>query len=771
MPVAAAAWAAAAWATLHEESAATGALVLWIATVAVVVTLGVAARSRRTWVALLAVSLAAGAAVCTHVGAAEPARAQVRALDVSGGRMLTLEVTAVGKIERSATGWRFDATLDGARLGDSLTARSVPAGIPVLVRLSDEAATAETLGHLDLGSCVRLTATAWSAAPGERAVLVVDAAREPEQITAPAGVLAAASALRRGLIALTATLPQPGAGLVAGLAVGDTSAVEEDVDAAMKASSLSHLTAVSGANCALVVAFAFGAAALFRARRGVRVASGAAALAGFVVLVSPEPSVARAAVMAAIAMLGVLLGRSGAGLSVLTSAVVVLLVIDPWLGLSLGFALSAAATGALLVGAGPLADGLARWMPGPLALAISVPLAAQLACGPIIVLISPTLSVYGVAANLLAAPAAPLGTVLGLAACLTAGIPFLGAGLAALAWLPAAWIAGTASAVAALPGSVVAWPGGFAGLAMLGLLGAAVAAAIVPVPARVRAAAVLVLAAATGVGIAVGPVSEIVVRGAMPAEWSIVACDVGQGDAVLVRSGDEVALIDTGPDPALLSRCLDRLGVDRLDLLVLTHFDLDHRGGVDAVIGRVELVLHGPPDGADDERGLARLAAAGAVVTQAMRGMQGDLGGARWRVLWPRADAAPGNDASVVVDIAGGSGGSGENVPTAIFLGDLSAEAQSAMASAGSLRAGYDVVKVSHHGSADQDPALYERLRAAVALFTVGENDYGHPRATTLELLEGTGALVARTDQDGMIALWRDETGLKLWRERAPAVG
>ena len=66
----------------------------------------------------------------------------------------------------------------------------------------------------------------------------------------------------------------------------------------------------------------------------------------------------------------------------------------------------------------------------------------------------------------------------------------------------------------------------------------------------------------------------------MPHEWTIAACDIGQGDAVLLRSGGAVALIDTGPDPGPLDACLARLGLAHIDLLVLTHFDLDHVGGV-----------------------------------------------------------------------------------------------------------------------------------------------------------------------------------------------
>lgn len=761
VPVAAAAWVAASLAILHPEGAGVAAAALWASSaVALVVALRVRDPSR-TVVAIFAVALAVGAGTVTHVALAHPARVAAAALEIDGGRALTVEATAVGKLEPSATGWRVDALAERVQRGhDRAGAASFPGGgVPVVLRLADVPA------GLDLGARVRVTGTAWRTEPGQRGVLVVDAAGEVEVLAPAAGPLAAASALRQGLHDVTAGLPAPGAGLVAGLAVGDTAGVSPELDAAMKASSLSHLTAVSGANCALVVAGAFGLAALCRARRGVRVACGIGALAAFVVLVSPEPSVVRAATMAAIAMLGILLGRPGAGLSLLTTAVVVLLVADPWLALSLGFALSVAATAALLVGAGPLADGLARWMPQPLALAVSVPLAAQLACGPLIVLISPQLSVYGVVANMLAAPAAPLGTIIGLAACLGAGIPYLGAGLAALAWLPATWIAGTASTFAGLPGSVVPWPEGLGGFVALAVVGAALAAWLVPARASVRVAGAWVIAGALGVGLALGPVADVTERSRMPTVWAIAACDVGQGDAVLVQSAGVVALIDTGPDPALLTRCLDLLGIPQIDLLVVTHFDLDHRGGVDAVVGRVGTVLHGPTDTADDVALLNRLATEGAQLQEVTSGVSGGLGAARWRALWPRAGAPPGNDASVVVEVTGGG------VPTSLYLGDLSATAQQSLRASSVLRSGYDVVKVAHHGSADQDSALYQRLRPALGLITVGENDYGHPRAEIIATLVAVGARVERTDQDGAILVWTDDDGLRLWRQRAPADG
>ena len=777
MPIAAAAWISAAVATYVPDASVPVAVASWgLAVVALLCAgaCGPSARAggaadgarvdgvdghgrdrrtaggRRTALALCAVALAAGGAVAAHVATAAPARAALAAVDVDGGRWVDYTLTVTGKVEPSAAGVRFDAVTTRVAYGDS--DRAVAA--PVVVRAT------EGESSLDVGATLRVRGTAFRADAGERAVLVVDAA-EIEVLTPPAGALDVVSRLRAGLRATTAELPGPAGGLIAGLAVGDTSAVTAELDTAMKSSSLSHLTAVSGANCALVVAIAFAVAAWCGARRGVRVAAGLAALAGFVLLVTPEPSVVRAAAMAAIAMLGVLLGRIGAGVSLLTIAVAGILIADPWLCSSLGFALSAAATGALLLLARPLGVGMGRWMPGPLAVAVSVPLAAQLACGPLLILVQPAVSAQGVLANMIAAPAAPVGTVLGLIACLSAGIPIIGTGLAGLAWLPAAWIAGTAESLGGL--AVLPWLDGAVGALCLAVVGAAIAALIIAAhPGIVRLAAGAVIAVTAGLLLGTGPVGTMVQRLEVPAGWGVAACDVGQGDAVVLRSAGHVMLVDTGPDPAPLTACLDRLGIGRIDVLVLTHFDMDHRGGLPAVIGRVGTVLHGPPAAADDERVLAGLSAAGARLVRAVAGQTGMLGEANWRVHWPGVSAAySGNDASVVVSVAGGG------IPSIVLLGDLSAQPQASLAR--SLTGSYDVVKVAHHGSADQDSALYARIAPALALITVGENDYGHPRDEILLTLQRLGATIARTDQSGLLLVGvGDDGALTLWRERGP---
>ena len=379
VPVAGAAWSSAVVAGAFPLAAPWIALALW-ATTFLAAAYG-ALRSRRSLaVVLIVVASAVGSAAASHVALAQPSRASAAALAVSGGRAVVVSATVVGKAERTSSGdVAFDAQAHAVTIGGQTTAVDTP----VLVRSSARI-------RPDVGAEVLIEGTAQRAEQGERGVLIVRAGRSLDVVREPTGVLAVAAQLRHRLVQATRGLPDPGAGLISGLAVGDTSAVGPELDAAMKASSLSHLTAVSGANCAIVVGLAFAAAALCGARRGCRVASGARGPGRL-----RAPRDARAERGA---------GRrdgddrdarrvAGAGsgqASRSSPSAICCSHRDPWLATSLGFALSAAATAALLVLRGPLAQGLARWMPRRARPRASVPLAAQLACGPLLVLVNPT---------------------------------------------------------------------------------------------------------------------------------------------------------------------------------------------------------------------------------------------------------------------------------------------------------------------------------------------------------------------------------------------
>ncbi len=779
LPVAVGAWGVALVCVFVPGAAA------WVAggCLAAAGIIGAALAIRRRAVAtiggLVIVVLATAAAVAFTVFAQSAGRDAVHAW---GGRA----VEAVGEVASSASVGRdgrlwMDVQLSGIGAPGAVA----PAAGPVRIGIE------EGEGFV-LGAQVRVTGESAETDAGERAALVVFVTAGTVERSAP-GVFGFAADLRRSFVERATRLPEPGAGLLPGLAVGDTTAVPAAVDADMRTSGLSHLTAVSGANCAIVVAAVFAIAALSGGTRALRVVLAALALAAFVVLVTPEPSVIRAATMAAAGMLSILVGRPSAGAGILALCVGALLVADPWLASTPGFALSAVASGALILLAPALANGIARWLPGPLALAIAVPLAAQLACAPVIALFAEQQSLVSVVVNLLAEPAAPVATVIGLVACLAAPLPPVADLLTACAWLPSAWIATVAHVTSGLPGAQVLLPAGLGSAALVALVSVAIAIVCCrgrprlrdvtrpdvvtvwsrrPGPSMSGGVLTIVRCVAAGVLIVVASIgaSRVLVDGPLaplvtPHGWAIAACDVGQGDAILVRSQDAIALIDTGPDPGALDACLRSLSIDRIDLLVLTHFDADHVGGAAVLEGRVDTVLHGPPADDADARVLDGLARAGAALRAVGAGDRGTLGGASWRVLWPRKDSVafpPGNDASVVTEFAGGG------VPRALLLGDLSAAPQRALLRDTPLTR-YDVVKIAHHGSADQEPALYEGLHPSAALITVGAgNDYGHPRRETLELLSGLGAHVYRTDRDGRTLLGIEDHALRVWTDVAP---
>lgn len=627
----------------------------------------------------------------------------------------------------------------------------------------------QVVADAQIGQTLRLDGTVQPADPGDDIAALVFAHGNAVMTSDAPPLLAASNGIREGFRALVAELPGDGADLLPGLAIGDTTAVTPELDTAMKQSSLSHLTAVSGSNCAVVVGLVFALAALLGARRALRVAVAGAALLGFVMLVTPQPSVVRAAVMAAVALVAVGIGRPARGVPLLCVAVIGLLIADPWMARSYGFALSVLATGGLLLLAAPLAARLSLVLPRALALVIAVPVAAQAACQPVLLLLDPAMPVYGVVANILAEPAAPIATVLGLIACLLAPVaPPLAAVIAALAWVPASWIAAVATVTAALPGARVPWPVGPVGVVLLMALTAAAIVAVLGLgPYRVRLAARAILVVAVVGYVATLAGTRIATEIGRPPDWQYALCDVGQGDATVIRSGGSVALVDTGPDPEPLAACLDTLGVDRIDLLVLTHYDLDHVGGVDAVVGRVDRALIGPPDGADDLAMASEVAAAGAQVDQVSTGERGSLGALDWRVVWPPARGVePGNPASVV--LAFDPGASCRPCLSGVLLGDLGNESQKRLAGAASLHP-VDVVKVAHHGSADQAAELYEQLHATVGLIGVGaDNDYGHPTAALLDILTATATTPYRSDQDGLVLVAPGSASgeVRVWTER-----
>lgn len=570
-----------------------------------------------------------------------------------------------------------------------------------------------------------------------------------------------ASGLRKNYLLEAGGVSPNAIGLVAGLAIGDTSLIDTELLEQMRTVSLTHLTAVSGANCAIVIGMVYLLLSRLRAGRWLRTSVALAALMGYVAIVGAQPSVLRAAFMSSVVLLAISLGRRATAGGALGLAVLILLIADPWLATDYGFALSAFATAGILLLAPEIYTRLKPRIPTWLALGVSVTVSAQLLCLPVLLQLQSGLSTYSILANLLAEPLVAPITVLGILACLVAWFaPWLAYSLSWLASIAAWWIALVAEHLSALPLTTINWATGWLGAVLAVVAVIATLLWLRAEPATLRASGALTLLAILSVTIG-GSGASMVKSASWPAgDWSVVSCDVGQGDGLVLKSQNQIAVVDVGKDRKLIDSCLTRLGINRIDLLILTHFDLDHVGGLaGALEGRtIGQALISPFK--DDRWGASvsklALEASGAVISFGQVGVVGSLGSFSWRVLSPQPEASEAedsNDASVVVLWQS----SQFNLLT---MADLGARGQMRMASTSDtwLGQGLDavplVLKVSHHGSADQYPELIEAIGVDLALVSAGaDNSYGHPTLRTLSLLERVGATVFRTDQSGDLAV------------------
>jgi competence protein ComEC len=613
----------------------------------------------------------------------------------------------------------------------------------------------------DLGSTVRFSGFLQDSRDPELAALV--RARGAPQTLARAPIWwRAAEQVRASIRASVAPRSPDQRALVPALVVGDDARISESLASDFRATGLTHLLAVSGANLTLLVGALLVAARWLGVRGRGQYAVGAAGIIGFVLLARLEPSVVRAAAMGTVGLLGLGVNGRQRGGRALGVAVLGVLLIEPSLADSPGFALSVLATAGIVYLAPRLRDSL-DWLPRWLAEAVAIPLAAQLACTPLVAALSGQVSLVAVLANLLAAPAVGPATVLGLSGGLV-GLAWApaGRGIGLLAAASAGWIVLVARWGSDLPTPAVGWPAGVVGVCALAGLCIGLGAVAPRLLASRPLTATVVVAALALV------LTRLPTPNWPPQGWVLAACDVGQGDALVLNAGNgDAVVVDAGPDPDLMDRCLRRLEVRRVPLVVLTHFHADHVSGLAGVwrgreVGLVETTsLQSPPAQAE---GVARAGlgeGVGIVVTpfQVTR----SIGEVRLQALWPRP--ATGLRSSGALSEVGDEG-SGPNNASVVLVaevaglrllltGDIEPPAQAQLARlVGGLRV--DVVKVPHHGSRFQDFDFLAGLRARIAVISAGsDNDYGHPATETLEALRGAGMRIARTDQDGDVVITR----------------
>jgi competence protein ComEC len=596
--------------------------------------------------------------------------------------------------------------------------------------------------------------------------------------------------LRRGsAAALAAAIPEPEAGLAAGIVIGLRDKVDRDLAADFTTVGASHVVAISGWNIAIVGA-SIGAILGGLPRRKRSIAT-MLAIVAYVLFAGASASVVRAAAMAGVVIIARESGRAGRAAAALGWAALLLLLFDPKLVSDAGFQLSALATAGILGWASSLTGWLTAVLPSRipkwLTECLAVSLAAQAATLPVVLLSFGRLAIISPVLNLavvpLVAPAMAASGVALLGGFATiAGAPGIVATLLGLpAWFLLSVIVGLVQAGAALPfasatleppwnavAALVAAvvPFAISGAARRGWFRhakeerrgrptAIPSAVSVSSPRRLPRFVVLGLAAsliATGIAVVNRP----------DGTTHITVLDVGQGDAILIEgSKGGRMLVDGGPNPDRLLIELDgRLPPwdRRIDVVVLTHPHEDHVAGLALLLSRYrvgqvfEPGMRGPGPGYREWD--SALAAAGAPERgQLATGDRLAVDDLRFDVLWPDPGRVPAeppdggrsiNDVSIVL--------LGEVDGRRILLtGDVEDDVDPILAKRG-LPA-IDFLKVAHHGSKTASTiAFLDIVRPSVAVVSAGaDNPYGHPAKSTLEHLRDTGAQVLRTDTDGSV--------------------
>jgi competence protein ComEC len=393
----------------------------------------------------------AGVLVLGTLLASGAAAASVRAAAVRGGVLVgwigqpaRVEVTATVAEEprrlRYGGHWAV-LTVDRVHLGGRTVRTRERAGVVLPQRLPAPAAAAgdgaaRTGGHaaraghegrLAVGDRLRVrgsvAAARWSDPLGRRPPVVL---RRPvvEERAPPRGAGLRVSELVRDTARRRAvdSLPAERAGLLVGMALGDTSLLPAELEADFRAAGLTHLMAVSGANLAVVLAAGLWLAGVAGAGRRALAAIGIVLVVLLVVVTRWEPSVLRAGVMAGLVLLGVASGRGPGARRALCLAVLVLLLADPGLAGALGFQLSVAATAGVLWLGPLLAGALPSRVPECVRTAVGMTLGAQAVAVPALALALGPVSLSGLPANLLGLPLAGGPMLLGVVAAATAPV-------------------------------------------------------------------------------------------------------------------------------------------------------------------------------------------------------------------------------------------------------------------------------------------------------------------------------------------------------------
>ncbi|WP_251230681.1 ComEC/Rec2 family competence protein [Adlercreutzia aquisgranensis] len=598
------------------------------------------------------------------------------------------------------------------------------------------------------------------------------------------GVRDAVAAVRAKAVERIGSRGGQDAALVAALACGWRGSIDDELSCAFKAAGLSHLIAVSGAHLSLVVAFASAVLGALRCPRAAAVPLQAALILSFLLLSAASASAVRASIMAFCAMGSFFARRRPSSLSALGVCMMVFVALDPFVAVSVSFALSTLSTLGIVLFGRLFQCWIARamrWAPRFARDALALTLASNVAATLYGSALFSQLSLVAPVSNVVAAPLFAPSCIGSVAVSLLAGLlPDIPWEVLQVGCVFPGILARAVRACAAVPYASVAVS--WSPLAALAASGAIAAALyrLWPVPAarpqtrtpvRRQLAGVAAFAAACALTMLLGvAVAPGLFGGDRCAQ--MVMLDVGQGDAILLRGSEATVLVDTGNKPALLRQALARNGVTSLDAVVITHSDDDHFGCLADLKGVVQVPsvmvaedgLSCPCASCETLRSDAEVLVGRDGLVGLSAGDRMEMGSMSLEVLWPVAYCDEGgNGDSLCLLVLVDADGDGATDYRGLLTGDAERGELASLVQAGALGP-LDVLKVGHHGSKNAlDERTVRSLDPTVSLISCGDNNrYGHPSAEALALLEEAGSEVFRTDVHGDVACRFDSDGMEV---------
>lgn len=559
-------------------------------------------------------------------------------------------------------------------------------------------------------------------------------------------------------------------GLLNGLSLGNINEMPEEQQNSFKRTGLFHIVAVSGANLAIIIGFILVFFRFFSLSKTTQAFASLIFIAVYALATGLSPSILRASFMALFVIIAWQIKIKADIISSIFSALFFLIVFNPLYVYDIGFQLSFAATIGIILLYRKLKE-LFIFLPKIIADAISVSISAQLATAPISAYYFNQFSLVSPITNtMLFAIISPV-TILVLTGGLISGIfPFISFYFFKFADILALLTIKIASYFSSIGWStlLVNSPSIFLIIIYYLFVSFLSNLKIVPIAIRKKVLKLSIFFAGSYLVMLsfISPASSIFYGNSKPAKF--IFFDVGQADSSLIKSPAGAAiLVDTGKYESVLLQELRNENVDKINLLVLSHFDLDHVGATKKLLDNyaVDLVMFPDPPDKNDflyKEILEELRLKNVKYYIASIGQIWKIGDLKVEIIAPTSSTGnygTENDLSLVAKI------SYKNTDV-LYTGDIEETGQNKLENLDNLES--EIIKIPHHGSADSaDKEFLMTANPEYAVISVGEgNSYGHPSQKYLNLLKGFGVKIYRTDKNGNVTLLSDGNSVEVKTER-----